>query len=267
MAKIKTKPSKKTSTHRVQRAVRSCPCGADKPFDECHGAVPSVITPTLAGPVITRKLDLAGGQNVREGFEGVDRWPGSKHVVNLFKFPWPFEDNSVAELNCSHFVEHIPMIEVDGFGNPVPFGEGVDLMFRFFDECHRILVPDGFMQVVVPNGRSNRGFQDPTHRRFFVAETFLYLAAEWRKMNKLDHYGVTSDWAVNVVPTVPGDFNALHPEVQQRRMNHEWNVVIDWVAQIKAIKPGSRADVVPPPIGGVIPTSPATVAPPASPPK
>jgi predicted SAM-dependent methyltransferase len=254
MAKHKNKPSKKPIQ---QPTPAACPCGSAKPFAECHGAAtPAPIMPTLAGPVITRKLDLAGGQNPREGFECVDRWSGAQHVVNLFKFPWPFEDSSVAELNCSHFLEHIPMIEVDHDGNPVPYGEGVDLMFRFFDECHRIIVPDGWMTCVVPNGRSNRGFQDPTHRRFFVAETFLYLAAEWRKMNKLDHYGVKSDWAVNAVPTVPNEFNALAPEVQQRRMNHEWNVVIDWVAQLRAIKPGSStAPIVPPPLGGTLPTS------------
>jgi len=260
------KPKKKTIAAPKQ-TPNTCPCGSAKLFDECHGAVPSINTPTLVGPIISRKLDLGGGQNTRDGFECVDRFEGAQHVVNLFKFPWPFEDNSVAELHCSHFVEHIPMIEVDHYGTQVPFGEGVDLMFRFFDECHRILKADGIMTVIVPNGRSNRGFQDPTHRRFFVAETFLYLAAEWRKTNKLDHYGVKSDWGINVVPTVPNEFNALHTEVQAKRMNHEWNVVIDWVAQLVAKKEGSLVNFVPPPISGFLPTPPAQPQPVAAPPK
>lgn len=190
----------------------------------------------VAAPPVTRKLDLAAGQNPREGFEGVDRWEGAQHVVNLMKFPWPFADSSVLELHCSHFIEHIPMIEVDELGTPVPFGEGVDLFFRFFDECHRILVPDGFMTVLTPAARNDRAFQDPTHRRFIVAQTFLYLNAEWRAVNKLDHYGVRCNFGVSCNPIVDQALTLRHPEASQRMMAHEWNRVIDWEAKIKALK-------------------------------
>ena len=65
---------------------------------------------------------------------------------------------------------------------------GKDMFFAFMDECYRIMKPDAWMHVVVPSGRSNRAFWDPTHRRFFVQETFLYLAEGWRAINRLDHY-------------------------------------------------------------------------------
>lgn len=205
--------------------------------------------PELTAPSPTLKLDLACGQSCAAGFEGVDLpgVPGVKHAVNLFKFPWPWADNSVLELRCSHFIEHLPMIEVDEFGNQVPFGEGQDLFFRFFDECHRILVPDGWIEIITPCCRSNRAFQDPTHRRFFPAEAFFYLFKPWRDINKLDHYKVRCNFDGPVNPGVFVEINSLiqarTDEVKNEMMNHRWNVVGDWHAKLKAIKtvPGTSA--------------------------
>lgn len=231
-----SKHAKKTIA--PKRATQAdCQCGSGKPFLECHGAAqPPVLVPQLAAPSVTRKLDLACGQSPRDGFEGVDVWPNAKHVVNLFRFPWPFADDSVAELVCSHFIEHIPQIEVDAAGNAVPFGEGQDLFLKFFDECYRILVPGGNFEVIAPCGRSNRAWQDPTHRRAIVEPTFFYLSENWRKANKLDHYNVRCNFDGNVGWTVPTEMNALHQEVQTRKFLHEWNTIVDWVVKLKSMK-------------------------------
>jgi hypothetical protein len=127
----------------------------------------------------------------------------------------------VDELHCSHFIEHIPMAT-----DPA----GKDLLFAFFDECFRILKPSGRMTVLCPNARSNRAFQDPTHRRFIVAETFLYLHKPWRVANKLDHYQVDCDFHVQCDPIVPTELTLLHPEAQARRFTESWNVILDWQA-------------------------------------
>lgn len=209
----------------------------------------------LDTPVTTLKLDLACGQNPREGFEGVDIYPGAKHVMNVLTFPWPWDTSSVDEIHCSHFLEHIPMIYVNEFGTEVPCGSswpnpktGVqepaqDLLFRFMDEVYRVLKPGGIMTIIVPNARHNRAFQDPTHRRFFVAETFFYFFKAFRDMNKLDHYNVKSNFGSvgepgvpDVVPIIPIEYNALAPEVQMRRFGSEWNIINDWQARLKAIK-------------------------------
>ncbi|KAF0243288.1 MAG: type 11 [Planctomycetota bacterium] len=189
------------------------------------------------------RLDLACGQSPREGFEGVDIWPGAKHQLNLLRFPWPWADNSVDELHCSHFVEHIPMAYLTPQGDlsPVPTTPAdKDLFFAFFDECWRILKPGGLMTVIVPALRSNRAFQDPTHRRFLPAEAFLYLNRAWREANKLDHYGVACNFVGPLgdgIPAVDGQvpmeegMRAL--EVQIARAQTLWNVVADWVARLK----------------------------------
>jgi predicted SAM-dependent methyltransferase len=192
----------------------------------------------LVAPPKPLRLDLAAGQSPREGFEGVDIWEQSQHVVNLLRFPWPFATSSVDELHCSHFIEHIPMEYVDDEGNYVPAGTpgAKDLLFKFFDECWRVMKPDAWLTVVTPCARNNRAFQDPTHRRFIVAETFLYLFADWRKANKLDHYNVDCNFGGDVNPTVLIEMNARAPEVQQRMFNESWNAIVDWHAKLKAIK-------------------------------
>src|SRR5262245_9443018 len=208
-------------------------------------------------PPVTRKLDLACGQNPRDGFDGVDIFSGAQHQVDLQRYPWPFENESVLELNCSHYIEHIPMETVtfssgsevcpacDGDpGQRVLCGKcsqtGVvvkhrtkDALFAFFDECYRILVPDGWLHVVVPAHRSDRAFQDPTHRRFIAAQTFAYMNEDWRRINKLDHYNVDCNFIGDCHPVVATELNLRFPETAQRMIQRDWNTVIDWTARLQ----------------------------------
>jgi hypothetical protein len=191
-------------------------------------------------PALALKLDLGCGQNPKEGFEGVDvRGGKATHVVDLFRFPWPFADNSVDEIFCSHFLEHVPAREVeprDLYESRVVAGEsflGQDMLFAFIDECYRILKMGGWMEIVVPSGRSNRAFWDPTHRRFFMQETFCYFAREWREGQKLDHYRIKANLVGDVGQTMPQEEGLRAMEVQAERYKTLWNVTVDWWAKLK----------------------------------
>jgi predicted SAM-dependent methyltransferase len=198
--------------------------------------------PLVEAPApVLRKLDLGCGQNPKEGFEGVDLYGDkAKHRVDLFKFPWPFEDSSVDEIHCSHFLEHVPAREVET-RDLIPFTKGSDLfvgadmLFVFMDECWRILKPESWMTAIVPSGRSNRAYQDPTHRRFFMQETFLYFSRDWRKMNGLDHYRVRCNFGCDVPYSLPQEEGLRAAEVQQQRFQTLWNVTIDWHAKLKKL--------------------------------
>lgn len=226
----------------------------------------------LVTPPDVIKLDLACGLNCKEGFQGVDipgigkflnnehaklvaktdriiaddqklldlkkAMPTIKHELNLLRFPWPWETSSVTEIHCSHFVEHIPMIYVDEFGTEVPCGSpgAKDLFFKFFDEIHRVLKPGGIATIVTPNARNNRAFQDPTHRRFLVAESFFYLFKEFRRINKLEHYNVECDFDGNINPTVDEVFNLKDTAVQAEQSRTLWNVIHDWHVVLKSNK-------------------------------
>lgn len=189
-------------------------------------------------PSANLKIDLGCGQNPREGFEGADLYGDkAKHKVDLFKFPWPWKSGSVEELYSAHFLEHVPAREVgleDLSGESREF-LGQDMLFAFMDEAWRVLKPDGWMTIVVPSGRSNRAFWDPTHRRFFMQETFLYFAREWRKQNGLEHYRVRCNFAVDVGHTLPQEEMLRSAEAQAERFHHYWNVTHDWVAKLKKL--------------------------------
>lgn len=192
------------------------------------------------------KLDFGCGQNPREGFEGVDLYaPEPKHRVDLFKLPLPWADNSVSEIHASHFLEHLPMREVMPFDLRADLNLseevsasflGRDFLLAFMDECYRILCNEGVMHIVVPNARSNRAYQDPTHRRFFVMETFYYFNADTRKQMGLSHYQASCHFGFEVYPIIPSELSVLSNEAQARRFNENWNTVLDWSAKLKALK-------------------------------
>jgi hypothetical protein len=231
---------------------------ARKPARKPRKLGPSVEPPSelpIAKPDVTLKLDLACGRHCRPDFEGVDvvlligapimgadgkptgeKHPDVKHVVDLQSFPWPWADHSVAEIVCSHYVEHIPMY---------PLIDGKDQFFAFFDELYRVLHPEGFATIIVPSGRSDRAFQDPTHRRFIVETSFAYLSAQWRRDQGLDHYVAKCNFGAQVNQIVDTALNAMHPEAAGRQIRNYWNTTIDLHARLKPFPPLPPEDAPP----------------------
>lgn len=162
----------------------------------------------------TGKLDLACGDNKREGFFGIDKHKTSSTDAefDLLQFPWPIESDSVEELHCSNFFEHIP----------------ANLRKPFMEECHRVLQKGRGIMVIVPMG--DRMFQDPTHQwPPVVPGSFLYFNQDWLTANKLTHgdYVTTADfdytYGYALAPTV-----ATRPaEYQQWAINHLVNAATD----------------------------------------
>jgi ubiquinone/menaquinone biosynthesis C-methylase UbiE len=135
------------------------------------------------------KLDFGAGNNCREGFESVDLYlPGAKYQIDLTSFPFPWPDESVEEINCSHFLEHIPK----------------EKRWPFFEECYRILKPEGKMHINVPNWKSERAYGDMTHEWPPVSTMmFWYLNKNWREQNKLTYgpYDIKCNFDVNAGPS------------------------------------------------------------------
>jgi hypothetical protein len=89
-------------------------------------------------------------------------------VVADLRQRWPWEDGSVEEVHCSHFLEHLTAAERCHFAN----------------ELHRVLQPKGRTTIIVPHWASNRAYGDPTHQWPPVSEMwFFYLNKEWRAKN------------------------------------------------------------------------------------
>jgi hypothetical protein len=177
------------------------------------------------------KLSLACGSRKPEGFKGVDiaKTDQTDYVQDLLQFPWSqFADNSVDEIECSHFVEHIP--HGDGYHDP---------FFQFFDEIHRILKPaefdpnnpniaiKGFMNITCPYYSSMRAWQDPTHQRAISEASFLYLNKQWRIDNQLDHYDVSCDFDFSYGYVVNPEWQTRNQDMQGFAMRNYINAVSD----------------------------------------
>jgi len=114
-----------------------------------------------------------------------------KHVVDLTTMPWPWASNSVEEAHCSHFVEHLTAPQ----------------RIAFVNELHRVLVPGGKCQLVVPHWASCRAYGDLTHQWPPVSEFwFYYLSRTWRELNAPHNDGYTCDfdatWGYSLHPSL-----------------------------------------------------------------
>lgn len=158
------------------------------------------------------KLDLACGQNKQKDFTGVDKHKceGVDIVFDLETYPWTFaQDDSVDEVFISHYIEHV-----------------TDLV-KFMDELYRIMKVGAKCMIIAPYYNSIRCWQDPTHKRAISEATMLYFNAEWRKHNKIDHYGSKADFDYTYGYSVYPNWAMKNEEARNFAITHYMNVVSD----------------------------------------
>lgn len=164
------------------------------------------------------RVDLAAGANRREGFIGVDlhKTDCVDIVCDLQNMTWPFEDGTVDEVWCCHYIEHCSNL------------------VHFWSELYRILKVGGTATIIAPYGKNNRAWQDPTHVRAIVEESFLYLDKNYRAVNKLTHYlsSVDFEFVVTYLNIAPEWMNRSE-EAKAFAIRHYWNVVADIQAILK----------------------------------
>jgi len=159
------------------------------------------------------KLNLGSGKSKVEGFTNVDSiaFEGVDVVHDLTVYPWPFEDGSVEEVLCSHFLEHLAARE----------------RVRFVNELHRVMVKGAKAQIIAPHWCSCRAYGDMTHQWPPVSEFwFYYLKKEWRDVNaphddsEFNPEGYSCDfdatWGYSVNPSL----YARNSEFQQFAMSN-----------------------------------------------
>lgn len=159
------------------------------------------------------KLNLGSGKTPLDGFVNVDISLKGKadFILDLLQFPWPWEDGTVEEINCTHFLEHIG-----------------DEFFPFVDECYRVLKPGALFRIRSPYYTSMRAVQDPTHKRFICEATFEYLNAERRKILAVDHYPVVCDFDIKEMRFhFPTGMAELSEEERKYLLTHAWNTAAD----------------------------------------
>jgi hypothetical protein len=167
------------------------------------------------------KINLACGQQKQEGFVGIDKvkTDATDIVLDLEQYPWPIPDNCVDELTCSHYVEHVKDLP------------------SFMDEIHRIMKSpyvnkDGEkvtskVTIICPYYSSMRAMQDPFHIRPICEASFLYYNKQWREVNKLDHYGIKSDFDFSYGYQLSPEWATRSQEARDFAIRHYNNVITD----------------------------------------
>lgn len=92
---------------------------------------------------------------------------------------WPFETNSASTIYCSHTLEHLHDYAA------------------FFKEAHRVLRPDGNLQIRVPYGGHKAAYWDLTHVRPWYAESFCFLQPGYAQaVGNVQHHAWTHCFSV-----------------------------------------------------------------------
>ncbi|MBU1204263.1 MAG: methyltransferase domain-containing protein [Nanoarchaeota archaeon] len=107
-----------------------------------------------------KKLNLGCGKDIKTGFVNADmlKLPGVDKVMNLNKFPWPFESNQFDYVLCSRILEY-----------------SLDIN-KVINELYRITKNKGVIEIISPYYKSDGAFK---HSSFITKTTFLtYLPKE-----------------------------------------------------------------------------------------
>lgn len=121
------------------------------------------------------RLNLGASDDHRAGFTCIDQAPVpcfecdgpeysdtsiAKRTVDL-REPWPWADSSVEEVYAKDIIEHLPMIHA-------------------MNELHRVLIPGGLVEIIVPCWPGIAPFVDPTHTwPIWTSDTKYYFDARW----------------------------------------------------------------------------------------
>lgn len=170
-------------------------------------------TPDSPVDVAPVKLDFGCGKNKAPGFTGVDAiaFDGVDIVADLRVTPWQWADESVDEVHCSHFLEHLTGTE----------------RVAFFNELYRILKPNAQARIITPHWSHERAYGDPTHQwPPFSGWAALYWDKNWRMANA-PHTGYTCDFEYMVATAFDERIMGYADERKQYMLAHNLNSARD----------------------------------------
>lgn len=180
------------------------------------------------------KLDIGCGPNKKEGHVGVDQFDFPGVDVKLVfdgTGVWPWPDNSIGEVHCSHFLEHLGAVD----------------RTHFLNELFRVLAPGAKATIIVPAWSSSRAYGDPTHQWPPIGEMFFfYLMRGWREQNaphtdqRWNPQGYNCDFQYGAAHTMHPELQTRNEEMQHWMLSFCKESALDIVATL--IKPQPAPD-------------------------
>lgn len=162
------------------------------------------------------KLDLGCGNNKRAGFIGIDSKPfDAVDVIADLTEPWKWENDSVDEVHCSHFIEHLTAPQ----------------RILFVNELYRVLKPEAKATIIFPHAFSERAYGDLTHQwPPMTVFWFYYLSKDWRATNAPHNDFYTCDFTVTWGYSSTPDITVRSAEYQQFAYQYYKEAIQDVIA-------------------------------------
>jgi len=156
----------------------------------------------LAGPAGVGKMkeiriDLGGGLVPRPGHINIDLIKEADIVHDLnsglpmkeviymkdgkgnFKSVDVLENVGITAFAANHLLEHL--------SNIIPL----------MNDCYEALTPGGVFEISTPHAGTKEWYQDPTHVKAFVKESFLYFAKDSPFKKEQKEYGITARFNID----------------------------------------------------------------------
>ncbi len=133
---------------------------------------------------------------------------------------WPWADDSVDEVHCSHFVEHLD----------------ADERIHFVNELWRVLKSTGSARIVTPYGFNDRAFGDLTHKWPPVHVFWhMYLNADWRASQAPHNDRYTCNFSIESGYILRPELQARHVEYQTAAVQEDINAATDATAVFRKL--------------------------------
>ena len=106
------------------------------------------------------KINLGCGEKYLKGFinSDINKAVRADKYFDLNKFPYLFRKNQADYILMDNVLEHL------------------DDIIAVMKEVHRILKPNGIVEIIVPYFKSDGAFHDPTHKHYFSENSLDYFS-------------------------------------------------------------------------------------------
>lgn len=127
------------------------------------------------------KLELGGGTRPLPGYFNLDLMGG----YDITTIPWPklwMPSDGVDHIYTSHCLEHT----------------ATEHRIAIFNECYKWLKPGCLFDIIVPKFPTFLAIADPTHKSYFVKESFDYFCGK-NEFSPHADYGIKEWEMVNLI--------------------------------------------------------------------